>query len=341
MAAEGLAGAGRTDAAEPATPASPGRVLTIGEGLAVLRARDIGSLATVGELVVGTGGAEGNVAIGLARLGTPVTWLGRVGADDLGRRVVRELRAEGVDVVAPVDAGAPTGLLVKSTPAAGRTDVAYYRAGSAGSRLEASDLDAVDVSEYALVHVTGITPALSASASDAVDALVARAVAAGVPVSFDVNHRSSLWTDADAAAERYRALAAQASVVFAGDDEAALLVGPGSPEELAERVSALGPAEVVIKLGAEGALARATAPERAPEVVQRAAVQVEVVDTVGAGDAFVAGYLAERVAGLPLARRLQTAVRTGAAACTHPGDWEGAATRADLVRDAGADPVRR
>ncbi|BDZ64086.1 sugar kinase [Agromyces mangrovi Wang et al. 2018] len=356
MAAGGLAGEGRADAAGPASPVASGRVLTVGEGLAVLRARDIGSLVTVGDLVVGTGGAEGNVAIGLARLGTPVTWLGRVGDDGFGRRVVRELRAEGVDVVAPVDAGAPTGLLVKSTPAAGRTDVAYYRAGSAGSRLEASDLDAVDVAEFALVHVTGITPALSASASGAVDALVARAVAAGVPVSFDVNHRSSLWADADAAAERYRALAAQASVVFAGDDEAALLVGPGSPEELAERLAGLGPAEVVIKLGAEGALVRTGAgavdggtrhdgraadSDGTPQVLRRAAVPVEVVDTVGAGDAFVAGYLAERVAGLPVAARLATAVRTGAAACTHPGDWEGAATRADLAQDVGGDPVRR
>ncbi len=341
MAADGVAAEGRADAAGPASAVASGRVLTIGEGLAVLRARDIGSLATVGDLVVGTGGAEGNVAIGLARLGTPVTWLGRVGDDGFGRRVVRELRAEGVDVVAPVDAGAPTGLLVKSTPAAGRTDVAYYRAGSAGSRLEASDLDAVDVGGFALVHVTGITPALSASASGAVDALVARAVAAGVPVSFDVNHRSNLWADAEAAAERYRAIAAQASVVFAGDDEAALIVGPGSAEELAERVAALGPAEVVIKLGADGALVRSVRAGVEPEVQRSAAVPVAVVDTVGAGDAFVAGYLAELVAGAPVATRLETAVRTGAAACTHPGDWEGAATRADLARGTDGDPVRR
>ncbi|WP_353807573.1 sugar kinase [Agromyces sp. SYSU T00194] len=334
------AGGQRADAAVPASSGRAGGVLTVGEGLGVLRARDLGSLATVGELVVGTGGAEGNVAIGLARLGTPVTWLGRVGDDGLGRRVVRELRAEGVHVVAPVDADAPTGLLVKTTPAAGRTDVAYYRAGSAGSRLRASDLDALDVAGHALVHVTGITPALSASASAAIDALVARARAAGVPVSFDVNHRSTLWADADAAAARYRELAAAADVVFAGDDEAALLVGTGTPDELAERVAALGPSEVVVKLGAAGALVR-VARERGPEVLRRGAVPVEVADTVGAGDAFVAGYLAERVAGAPVATRLETAVRTGAAACTHPGDWEGAATRADLARLDGGDPVRR
>ncbi|MFT4285722.1 MAG: PfkB family carbohydrate kinase, partial [Protaetiibacter sp.] len=72
-----------------------GRIVTLGECLAVLRAPELGSLAQLGTLVVGTGGAEGNVAIGAARLGAPVAWYGRVGDDGLGRRVARELRAEG------------------------------------------------------------------------------------------------------------------------------------------------------------------------------------------------------------------------------------------------------
>ena len=319
-------------------------VLTIGEGLAVLRTRDHDSLATVSELAVGTGGAEGNVAIGLSRLGAPVTWLGRVGDDGFGRRVVRELRAEGVDVIARVDAGAPTGLLVKSAPAPGRTDVTYYRAGSAGSRLTRTDLDGIDLARFALVHVTGITPALSSSASETVDALVALAREAGVPVSFDVNHRSRLWPDAIAAIECYRRLAALADIVFAGEDEAAMLLGGADePAKLAQNISALGPGEVVIKLGAEGALAHSTS-EAGAEVHRSDAARVRVVDTVGAGDAFVAGYLAERIAGEPVEVRLKTAVRTGAAACLHPGDWEGAATRAQLANlfePESSDPVRR
>ena len=319
-------------------------VLTVGEGLAVLRARDHGSLATVSDLVIGTGGAEGNVAIGLARLGIPVTWLGRVGDDAFGRRVVRELRAECVDAIAPVDADAPTGLLVKSTPAPGRTDVIYHRTGSAGSRLARTDLEGIDIAAYALVHVTGITPALSASASDAVDVLVGRARDAGVPVSFDVNHRSRLWPDLSAAIERYRSLAARADVVFAGEDEAAMLVGhPAEPAELARAIAALGPGEVVVKLGADGALACSKSGSGVG-VHHRDAERVPVVDTVGAGDAFVAGYLAERIAGEPVEVRLKTAVRTGAAACMHAGDWEGAATRAqlaDLFDGGPSDPVRR
>ena len=323
---------------------APAGVLTVGEGLAVLRARDHGALATVSDLVVGTGGAEGNVAIGLARLGIPVTWLGRVGDDAFGRRVVRELRAERVDVIAPVDADAPTGLLVKSTPAPGRTDVIYYRTGSAGSRLARTDVEGIDIAGFALVHVTGITPALSPSAADAVDVLIARARDADVPVSFDVNHRSRLWHDSSAAIERYRGLAAFADIVFASEDEAAMLVGhPAEPTKLAQAIAALGPDEVVVKLGAHGALAFHMG-EAGAEVHRRDVERVTVVDTVGAGDAFVAGYLAERIAGEPVEARLATAVRTGAAACMHAGDWEGAATRAelaDLFDGRPSDPVRR
>lgn len=138
----------------------PPRVVTLGEALGVLRTASLGSLAQLDTLAVGTGGAEGNVAVGLARLGTPVTWLGRVGDDGLGRRVARELRAEGVDVVAIVDGGAPTGLLLKETPVPGRTLVTYHRAGSAGSRLEPADLDGLDLAAGDILHLTGITPAL-------------------------------------------------------------------------------------------------------------------------------------------------------------------------------------
>ncbi|MCD2443417.1 sugar kinase [Agromyces sp. SYSU K20354] len=312
-------------------------VLTIGEGLGVLRTRGIGTLALERELTVGTGGAEGNVAIGLARLGVPVTWLGRVGDDGLGERVARELRAEGVSVIAPVDPGAPTGLLLKETPSAGRSVVTYHRSGSAGSRLSPDDLTPVDFHAFSLLHVTGITPALSASARACVDLAIDRAREAGTAVSFDVNHRSRLWS-AGAAVDVYREIARRSDIVFAGADEAALLTG--LPDDyapaLARSIAALGPAEVVVKLGEGGALALLDG-----RMSSRAAIPTAVVDTVGAGDAFVAGYLAERLRGVPVEARLELGVRTGAAACAHPGDWEGFPTRRDLDRDAGSDPVSR
>jgi 2-dehydro-3-deoxygluconokinase len=314
-----------------------GRILTLGEGLGVVRASAVGSLATASALDIGTGGAELNVAVGLARLGAVVTWLGRVGDDGVGRRVVRDLRGEGVEVRASVDPAAPTGLLLKETPIQGRSVVSYYRTGSAGSRLSTEDLSGVDWTAVALLHITGITPAISATARAAVDAAIDAASAAGAAISFDVNHRSRLWS-AEEAAPVYRRLAERSTIVFAGEDEAALLApdAGGDAESLMHGIAAAGVREVVLKRGALGATALVDGERFTVE-----GVRISVVDTVGAGDAFVAGYLAELMSGKDVPERLGTAVRTGAFACLHPGDWEGAARRDDLRLLEDGEPVRR
>lgn len=314
------------------------RVVTFGETMALLRPEEAGSLADADRLRVGIGGAESNVAIGLARLGADVAWLGRIGADGFGDRIVRELHAEGVQTLALVDDGAPTGLMIKErTTTDAARPVIYYRTGSAGSRLSADDLPALGIPDAALLHITGITPALSPSAHDAVLAAVASAAAAGVPVSFDVNHRPALWRDRDPA-EVYRRLAASATIVFAGLDEAQLLLD-SHPDaaDAARAIAALGPSQVIIKLGADGCVALIDGV-----LHETSAVPVEVVDTVGAGDAFVAGYLAELLAGLPAEERLTTAVTTGAFACLSPGDWEGFPRRDQLgLLDPAPHPVIR
>jgi len=312
-------------------------VVTLGESMGLIRGSSIGDFAHLGSAEIDTGGAEGNVAIGLVRLGVPVTWLGRVGDDSLGRRVVRDLRGEGVDVHAVVDTDATTGLMLKETPRFGSTTVTYYRRGSAGSRLRPGDLDELEIETASLLHITGVTLALSATARETIRTAIARAHAAGVPVSFDVNHRSRLW-GADAASPVYREITASADVVFAGSDEAALTLGmpaSTSTEALAEGLTALGPHEVVLKHGAAGASTYVNGM-----LLTAPAVAVEVVDTVGAGDAFVAGYLSELLVGASAEQRLTTATLTGAFACRHPGDWHGAARRSDLLAIA-CDPVQR
>jgi len=124
--------------------------------------------------------------------------------------------------------------------------------------------------------------------------------------------------------------------VFAGDDEAAIAVGAGEPEELARRIAALGPSQAVIKLGADGAVALIDGT-----FFRHAAVPVDAIDTVGAGDAFVAGYLAELVSGSGPQDRLKTAAATGAFACLVPGDWEGFPRRHELPMLQTREPVSR
>lgn len=310
-----------------------GGLVTLGETMGLFGATSPGARPDAYRL--GIGGAESNVAVGVARLGSASTWIGRVGADGVGDLIVRELRAEGVDVQAVVDAGAHTGLMVKTRPWGDLSRVEYYRAGSAGSRLEPGDIDPALIRNAGVLHVSGITPALSSSAATAVDAAIDIAVEAGTPVSFDINYRSRLWGP-DAARASYLAIARRATVLFAGEDEAALLVDGASPDELAMALAELGPSQVVVKLGAAGSVARIDGTSH-----RQQALSITPVDTVGAGDAFAAGYLAELLLGAAPAARLATATRAGAFACLAPGDWEGFPRRSDLELLDGGDPVLR
>ncbi len=311
------------------------RVVTLGESMGLILGDGVGGWEHQSQARVATGGAEGNTAIGLARLGVPVTWLGRVGDDALGRRVVGDLRSEGVDVLARIDGGAPTGLMLKSTPRAGATTVDYYRRGSAGSRLAAADLDELPLGAGDILHVTGVTLALSESAREAVIVAVDRARSVGALVSFAVNHRSRLWGHAEAV-EAYAYVVARADIVFASDDEARMLHPHPAPEDLARALADAGPAEAIVTLGSEGAVAFIDGERR-----RVAALPITAVDTVGAGDAFAAGYLSERFAGSDATTRLNTAARAGAYACLHPGDWQGGIRRSELHGAESADPVAR
>jgi len=311
-------------------------VVTLGESLGLLVASRLGRLELVPTMDLGFGGAESNVAVGLARLGVPVTWMGRLGDDALGRLIERQLRAECVNAAATHDLTAPTALMLKERPAAGSSAVSYYRAGSAGSRLAPEHLDLARIREAHILHITGITAALGDGPRAALEAAIDAAIDGGTIVSFDVNHRSRLWSRATAASA-YREIAARADVVFAGDDEAELLTGEREPAAQAAAIIALGPTQAIVKLGADGAYAFADG-----HAVEQPAFPVNAVDTVGAGDAFVAGYLAELLAGASLSGRLRTAAACGAIACTAPGDWEAAPDRAAIARLLGAsDPVQR
>jgi 2-dehydro-3-deoxygluconokinase len=310
-------------------------VLTFGETMALMRTDQVGPLAHASTMSLGIGGSESNVAIGLQRLGVQAVWCGRVGADSLGQLVEREIRAEGVDVRIAVDPTASTGLMIKERRTPGTQRVSYYRAGSAGSRIAPGDVDGLLISQAALLHISGITPALSSQAGSTISYAIAAARVAGVPVSFDLNFRANLWSR-EGAASVYRDLIPLADIVFAGDDEAAIAVGTGEPEDLARRIADLGPSQAVIKLGADGALALIDR-----QVFRQEAVSVEAVDTVGAGDAFVAGYLAEYVNGRRPEERLRTAAATGAFACLVPGDWEGFPRRPELTLLDTKEPVSR
>ncbi len=309
-------------------------LVTAGETMGLLVQSTPGVPRAGEAMAFGIGGSESNVAIGVRRLGVPAVWIGRLGDDAAGALVRRELRAEQVEAAATTDP-APTGLMIRWRPAPQRGRVEYFRQGSAGSHLCASDIPDALVADAAVFHASGITLALGDDPARAIAHAVAVARAAGVTVSFDLNYRRALW-DETAAAPALTAAVAQSDVVFAGAQEAAIVTGTIDPLESALALEALGPTQVIITLGAAGCLARID--HTTHEVP---ALSVAVLDTVGAGDAFVAGYLAELVLGAPVERRLATAVAAGALAVTVSGDWEGMPDRRSLELLGQVEPVVR
>jgi 2-dehydro-3-deoxygluconokinase len=313
-------------------------VIAVGEPLIALLAVGPAPLADVEAFSRHVAGAEANTAVGLARLGHTALYVGRVGDDGFGRTIVRRLRGEGVDVSGiVVDAERRTGLMVRERRALGPSEVLYYRAGSAGSALGRADIDALSAAFVGArwLHITGITPALSDSAHEAVLRAVDLARASDVRVSFDINLRRRLWSD-EAAAARLHPIAVGADLVFGDADELAVVAGVApSPDGLdaARALRAGGSGSVIIKRGAAGAtLVGEGKPVNAPAVPV-----ARVVDTVGAGDAFCAGYLAALLHGLDAAAALRWGNGCAAAALSVEGDLIGLPNRVELERLIAVD----
>lgn len=298
----------------------PRTVLCLGEPLIALVPTGGADLAGADRLDVMTGGAELNVAVHLARRGQPVRFGGLVGADPWGRKLRAVLVGEGVDVSAlAAHPSLPTGIYVKDVRD-GRSVMHYYRHGSAASTLEHLPPDAFEAVDH--VHLTGITPALSASCRRVVD----EAMAPGRPyaVSFDVNFRPALWPPVEASPV-LRRLAGLADIVFVGLDEARALWGcrdAAAVRDLLEEVP-----ELVVKDGPDAAVsfttegAAAARPGRPP-----------VVDAVGAGDAFAAGYLVARWQGESTTTALVAGHEQAAAVLGSYGDHGGTSAATEVER---------
>jgi 2-dehydro-3-deoxygluconokinase len=304
-------------------------MLTLGETMGVAATTPGTALRTATQLRLSSAGAESTVAIGMRRLGHTAAWLGTVGADEIGRRVIRDLAAEGVDTrfTREID-GMKTGFMLRDHRTPDHVSVDYYRAGLAGAQLHPKDVDAAFAAhdDIGVIHLTGITPALSPSCNDAVWRAIELAEERGITVSFDVNYRRAV-ASAERASREAHAFLPHVDILFVGDDELQLLNDTTDPAASATRLAEAGPAEVVVKLGPDGAFA---ASEGAITHVD--ALSVTPVDVIGAGDSFVAGYLAARAYGLGIAERLDWA--TTCAACTvgTNGDWEGLPDRHELQR---------
>ncbi|WP_258171175.1 sugar kinase [Paenibacillus sp. R14(2021)] len=298
------------------TPTRHLDVVTFGESMGLFFPEGGGGLNQGRTIMQSFGGAESNVAIALARLGCKPGWFGLLGEDPLGHAIHRTIRGEGVDVsqVRFVEE-APTGLMLREQTR-GQLSVYYYRRGSAASLLTAADLDPAYIASGNILHITGITPALSPTCAEAVFEAVRIAKAAGVKVSFDPNMRFKLWTS-EQARPVFLALAEQADYFLPGYDELKLMYGSDQEDELLEHVRALPGTTVIKSIANHNLLLSRDEEIRIPfESVER------VVDTVGAGDAFTGGFLAGITKGLSLEDAVRLGGLAGALTVQQEGDWE-------------------
>ena len=304
-------------------------VVAFGESMALFAAETPGDLAGVSAFTRRLAGADSNVAIGLARLGLAVDWTSRVGDDAFGRFIVAALTAEGVhcDRVTR-DPVRPTGLQFKARrDDGGDPETVYCRGGSAASALCPADMPAARLACARHLHCTGIPAAISDSAQALCHHAMDSMRAAGGTISFDPNLRPSLWRDEPTMIAAINALAAKADWVLPGLAEGQRLTGCDEPGAIAGFYLDAGAAEVVVKRGAHGAYWQS----RAGRIVEAPGVSVErVVDTVGAGDGFAAGFISARLDGLTVEAALRRANAIGARVIGSVGDCEGLPYRHEL-----------
>ncbi|WP_448334033.1 sugar kinase [Streptomyces sp. DSM 41534] len=337
-------------------------VVCLGESMVTFVPSRPGRLADVPSFARGIGGAESNVACGLALAGHSARWISRVGMDGFGEHLVREIAATGVDTAyVQRDPYRPTGIYFRTAgeravgsetansgtansgtassgtassetadsetadgdPAEPLAEVVYYRAGSAAAAMSPELIPRERAWSGRVLHLTGITPALSGDCRALMRELTVRAP--GRPlISFDLNYRVSLWRkgEAEPNAEPGPAvllgLARRCDLVFVGEDEAEAVWGVRGPEAI--RAALPEPEVLVVKQGGAGATAYARRPDGTDAITFEPALRVDVVAPVGAGDAFAAGFLSGTLRGLPVAERLRHGHLMAAAVLTVPGD---------------------
>jgi len=301
-------------------------LVTLGETMVVFNPASSGPLQYITDFRRLVGGAESNVAIGVSRLGHTAGWISRLGDDPFGRSINCFIRGEGVDTSRVIfDKQYPTGVYFKEIRASGDVTVYYYRKGSAASMMSPDDLDEDYIKSAKILHVTGITPALSESCKKTVFKAMEIAKSNGVMVSFDPNIRLKLWSKEEARPV-FLDMARLADIVLPGLDEGEIMLDTADPKAIAEGLLKLGVSVVAVKLGKEGALAA----DKDQQILAPAFDAGKVIDTVGAGDAFASGFLTGILEGMPLAKAVELANACGGFATTIVGDVEGLPLRSEV-----------
>ena len=307
-------------------------VLTIGEPMAVFASTEADvplAVACIYDKFLA--GAEVNVAVGVARLGHTVDYVAQVGADPIGDFVRAELTKANVGTehvaVTPTHT---TGLMFKQRVTTGDPATANYRKNSAAANLMANQIERLNLDGVKIAHLTGIFPAISATARDTTLALCQRLARHPEIVKiFDTNLRPALWETTEEMVATTNQFAKMANIVLPGINEGEILMGSRDPETIADFIIGQSAVTdtVIVKLGPAGAFVKTR--DGQTMTVPRFRV-TEVVDTFGAGDGFALGVITGLLDGLDLYDAVQRGNAVGAMAVQAAGDNDGYPTLAEL-----------
>ena len=294
-------------------------VVTLGECMALVYPDQPVSLVESKQLILDIAGAESNFSIALSRLGHSIRFISRLGADPFGERIRQILNKEGVVLDSlTIDQESPTGLFFREWLPDGQRRVYYYRKLSAASKLSPGDINQGMFDGGKILHLTGITPALSHDCLNACLKAIEIAKQNNLKISFDPNYRSNLW-DPGTARNSLIPFIEISDFLLLGHEDAFSLFGEYTEEEIIKKIRRIGPKMIILKRGERGALALVD-----DELIESEPIKVEnVVDPVGAGDGFDAGFIAGILRGWDISSSLNLGARVGASAVSVIGDYEG------------------
>lgn len=324
-----------TDALWPPAPAPLGGnrpdVVGFGEALVLFQPPAGASLATAPTVEVHVGGAELNVCAAVAALGGSAVLCTRLGDDPLAQHVVNGADRVGVRLAADRSSNRPTGIYFKDVRPDGARHVYYYRSTSAAAAMTSSDAERGLALRPRAVVVSGLTAALGPGPAAMVRHVGLAAHDYGAALIVDVNLRPQLGRS-DEVHDVLADLLPRADLLIVGTDESERLLGSSDPEKVAQAALNAGCREVVVKAGADGCwwVDPAGTPRHEPSAA------ADVVDPVGAGDAFAGGYLSARLCGAPASAAARLASVLAARVIGTTGDTAGLPDQVDgrrLLRD--------
>ena len=302
-------------------------LFTFGEALSVFITADTESVLTAKDYRRVTAGAEVNVSVAVSRLGLKSQFFTRMGTDQLGSAMIKDIEDEGVDVSLIKRVSQFSAAMVRNPGQSAPVEISYLRKGSAASTIEPADILDSYISQARWVHATGITCAISQTGAAAVKHVLARAASLGIKSSFDLNLRRKLWSE-DEARKVLSPLAKNVELLIGGEDEYQVVFGSTDAKKVLAQANDLGckiavmtKGDQVMRFSIDGQYQELTPPK------------VVTVDPVGSGDAFTGGTIAGLLSGMQSNQALEQGSICGALVASMFGDWTGIPTGVSGVID--------